>query len=120
MSSPRASIFGEDDDLDISGFSPKSDTDHSAPPPEQVKAVAEEANFRSREATPRPKAEPKRPRRQHRTGRNIQFNVKASQETLDAFYTVSDRQGWVLGETLEHALAALLRELKNKNGAGAS
>ena len=120
MSNPRASIFEDDDDLDISGFSPKSDMDQSAPAPEQVKAVAEEANFRSREATSHPKTESKRPRRQHRTGRNIQFNVKASQETLDTFYTVSDRQGWVLGETLEHALAALLRELKSKSGAGTS
>jgi hypothetical protein len=46
--------------------------------------------------------------------------VKASQETLDAFYAITDRQGWVLGETLEHALAALQRELDNGGGAGAS
>ena len=49
--------------------------------------------------------------RRHRTGRNVQFNVKASQETVDAFYAISDAKGWVLGETLEHALAALKREL---------
>ena len=41
----------------------------------------------------------------------MQFNVKASQETVDAFYAISDSKGWVLGETLEHALAALKREL---------
>jgi hypothetical protein len=54
---------------------------------------------------------PKRVPRRHRTGRNVQFNLKASQETVDAFYAISDSQGWVLGETLEHALAALQREL---------
>ncbi len=91
-----------------------------APPADKVKAVAEEARFHSREPKPTVSAESKRVPRRHRTGRNIQFNVKASQETLDAFYAITDRQGWVLGETLEHALAALQRELDNGDGAGAS
>ena len=82
----------------------------------QVKAVAEAARFRSREpaATPEPVA--KRIPRRHRTGRNVQFNVKAAQETVDAFYAISDQQNWVLGETLEHALAALQRELAGRAG----
>ena len=63
---------------------------------------------------------PKREPRRHRTGRNVQFNVKASQETVDAFYAISDRNGWVLGETLEHALAALQREVAGKGREGAS
>ena len=107
MSSPRASIF-EADDLDISGFVPRPGPGTSAPLPEQVRAVAEAANFHSRE---QPTPAPKRAQRRHRTGRNVQFNVKASQETVDAFYAISDAKGWVLGETLEHALAALKREL---------
>ena len=32
--------------------------------------------------------------------------------TSDAFYAISDAKGWVLGETLEHALAALKRDLE--------
>lgn len=115
MPSSRASIFA-DDDVDISGFAPKSGPDTSAPPPEQVKAVAEAARFRSREPTtppPIPAPAAKRPPRRYRTGRNVQFNVKASQETVDAFYEISDSKGWVLGETLEHALEALQRELEN-------
>jgi hypothetical protein len=119
MANPRASIFA-DDELDVSSFSPKTGADQSAPPAEKVKTVAEEARFHSREPKPAAAAEPKRTPRRHRTGRNIQFNVKASQETLDAFYAITDRQGWVLGETLEHALAALQRELDNGGGAGAS
>jgi hypothetical protein len=110
MSTPRASIFG-DDDLDLSGFAPKPGPDSAAPPPAQVRAVAEAANFRSRDPVLPPVPVPKRAPRRHRTGRNVQFNVKASQETIDAFYAISDAKGWVLGETLEHALAALQREL---------
>ena len=108
MSSARASIF-DTDDLDISGFAPKAGPDASAPAAEQVRAIAEAAHFHSRESLPTPA--PKRVQRRHRTGRNVQFNVKASQETVDAFYAISDAKGWVLGETLEHALAALKREL---------
>lgn len=107
MSTPRASIF-DSDDLDVSGFAPRTGPDASAPLAEQVRAVAEAAQFRSRE---QPAPAPKRVQRRHRTGRNVQFNVKASQETVDAFYAISDSKGWVLGETLEHALAALKREL---------
>jgi hypothetical protein len=118
MAAPRASIFDEDE-IDISGFAPKLGPDASAPPPEQVRAVAVAANFRSRESPGPAPAAAKRPPRRHRTGRNVQFNVKASQNTVDAFYAISDRQGWVLGETLEHALAALQRELGEPGRGGA-
>jgi hypothetical protein len=124
MSNPRASIFA-DDDLDVSEFVPKAGPDKSAPMAEEVKAVAEAAHFRSREpALPpgAPLAAPltaplaKRVPRRYRTGRNVQFNVKASQDTVDAFYAISDANGWVLGETLEHALAALQRDLAGDGG----
>lgn len=113
MSNQRASIF-DDAELDVSDFAPKSGPDKSAPPQEQVRAVAVEANFRSREAPEALLNTTRRKPRRHRTGRNIQFNVKASQETVDTFYAISERQGWVLGETLEHALEALQRELKKQ------
>ena len=113
MSKPRASIFEETGDIDVSGFAPKSGPDLNAPAPEKVRAVAEEANFRSREAQPpKPSALSHAPRR-HRTGRNVQFNLKASQDTVNAFYAVSDKYGWVLGQTLERAISALQRELEH-------
>ena len=112
MANTRASIFG-DDDLDVSGFAPKLGPDLSAPPAEQVRKVAEASNFRSREPVSPPEVSSKRVPRRHRTGRNVQFNVKASQDTVDAFYAISDGCGWVLGETLEKALAALQRELES-------
>jgi len=111
--STRASIFEEPDELDVSGFKPKTAPD-AAPPPERVREVSEAARFRSREpksASPLAPPPPRREQRRYRTGRNVQFNIKASQDTVDGFYAISDRQGWVLGETLEHALAALQREL---------
>lgn len=113
MNKDRASIF-DSDDMDLSGFAPKTGPAADAPPAEKVRAVAEAANFPSRQPAPRrPKVEPKsREQRRHRTGRNLQINVKATQETIDALYTISDRQGWVLGETLERALAALQETLR--------
>ncbi|POR40456.1 stability/partitioning determinant [Methylobacterium sp. V23] len=125
MSNSRAKLFDGDDDLDLTAFKPKAESDKAAPLLEQVREVSEAANFRSREpakATPEPAANPApadviKPRRQprtHRTGRNVQFNVKASQDAIDAFYRISDEQGWVLGETLERALSALERELAAK------
>ena len=115
MTKPRASIFEETEDLDVSGFAPKTAPDADAPAPERVRAVAEAANFRSREPRPaKSAAMPKHSPRRYRTGRNVQLNLKASQETVDAFYSVADKNGWVLGETLERAIQALERELGHK------
>jgi hypothetical protein len=101
-------------EVDVSQFQPKPRPDNKAPPQEQVRAVAQAANFTSREAPLVPsQSAKKRTARVHRTGRNVQFNVKASQETVEAFYAVTDANpGWVLGYTLERAIAALQRELE--------
>ena len=116
MSKPRASIFEEEEGqkLDVDSFAPKTSVDTKAPAPEQVRAVAQAAKFPSREAMPsKLETLAKRAARRYRTGRNVQFNVKALQETVDAFYTVTEAQGWVLGYTLQRAMEALQRELKN-------
>ena len=113
---PRASIFEDGLDVDVSDFLVKRRLDDRAPPQEQVRAVAEAVNFRSREASPVPANSPKkRAGRVHRTGRNVQFNIKASQETVEAFYALTEEHpGWVLGYTLERAIAALKRELETE------
>jgi hypothetical protein len=41
----------------------------------------------------------------------VQFNIKMSQETRDAFYAIADQQGWKLVETMERAIAALEQSL---------
>jgi hypothetical protein len=122
MVKSRASIFGSDQEespaLDVGSFAPKSTIDPEAPPPEEVRALSQAAKFTSREPAPAPKAEPKtktakREPRRYRTGRNVQLSVKASKQTVDAFYAVTESQpGWVLGYTLERAIEALQRELK--------
>ena len=111
MNKQRASAFGPAPDLDISGFAPKRRPDTAAPDAEKVREVSEAVQFRSREPAPLKEPKAKREPRRYRTGRNVQFNVKAAQETIDAFYAISDGQKWVLGYTLERALAALKREL---------
>ena len=97
----RAPIF-DHEVLDVSGFTPK--TVSAGVNPEQVRAIAEPASFRSRDpAAPASKREPRR----HRTGRNVQLNLKVRQEDADAFYALADEKGWVLGEAFQMAVAAL-------------
>ena len=129
----RASVFDQGPEIDISGFKPRTAAKPAAQP-EQVKAISETASFVSREPiqTPRKTAAPapveralasaekritrealrepiiREPRR-HRTGRNIQFNVKARAETIERFYAIADLNGWILGETFERLIAAFDR-----------
>jgi len=122
MTSQRASVFDEAPEIDVSGFGPRKSPKPAARP-DELKAISETASFVSREpAAPSPKPVPaprasrepqkepivREPRR-HRTGRNIQLNIKARAETIDRFYAIADRQGWVLGEAFEQAIAALER-----------
>jgi hypothetical protein len=72
----------------------------SKPPAAAVRQVSEANGFTANRAPP-PVAPPQR---RHRTGRNVQLNIKASRETIDAFIALSDAEGWVLGETLDHLL----------------
>ena len=100
--------------LDVTSFAPKTGTDDKAPPAEQVRAIAHAANFKSREPSvlrAEPKATKRSPRL-YRTGRNVQLSVKALAETVEAFYAITDQQRWVLGYTLQRAIEALQRELK--------
>lgn len=115
--SPRASIFGssagEDDHLDLGGFAPRP---RESPDVGAVRKVSELNNFPSRQAIAEKPDPLKRPLRRRRTGRNVQINIKASQETIDMLYRISDANGWVLGETLQRAVAALDAALAREEG----
>jgi hypothetical protein len=110
MAKDRASIFDSGDTalLDVSSFQPKPAANADAVPVTHLRAIAEASQFPSREP---PKSGPRRLPRLHRTGRTMQFNCRATRETVEALYTIADRQHWKVSETLEHALAALRREL---------
>ena len=114
--SERASVF-ENSDFDIAGFTAKKTKSAKIETPaEDIRAVSEASSFRSREPTKAEEKEiEKREPRRHRTGRNVQLNIKVRAETLESFYDLADKQGWVLGETLEKAVAALKREIATKN-----
>jgi hypothetical protein len=114
MAKQRINFF-DTPDIDIAAFKPKTREEVRAPTAEDVNTIAKAANFPSREAKPVvAKTLEKRAPRVHRTGRNVQFNVKASQETIDQIYSITEaHEGWVLGYTLERAVAALKRELEN-------
>jgi hypothetical protein len=111
MTRERASIFAGDEVLDVSGFAPKADHEVSAVSAELVRGIAEASRFPSREAKASAPTPTRRPPRIHRTGRTMQFNARTTPQTVEALYAIADRQGWLVGETLERALAALQREL---------
>jgi len=116
MTKERADLgFGDElDNFDPTAWTPK--------PGAAVKDRSKADSARkAAEATGFPSREPTRPRtvarqRRRRTGRNAQINIKATPETIEAFYAVADGQGWGVGETLEHALA-LLQERYPPRGA---
>ena len=94
---------------DVAATLPTFETKPKASQPiaaDQVERISKEHNFPSRQPV---KAKSRPPRRiaRHRTGRNQQFNVKATAETIERFYKLADAKRVPLGELLEQALDAL-------------
>jgi hypothetical protein len=75
---------------------------------EAISRMAEENNFPSRQA-PKAAREQRRKRRVYTTGRNRQFNIKATSETVERFYKMADDRKVTLCALLEQALDALER-----------
>jgi hypothetical protein len=86
-------------------FATKAKAEKSVPN-ETIERIAEENNFPSRQAAKTSK-EPRRKRRVYTTGRNRQFNIKATAETIERFYKMADERKVPLCELLEQALDAL-------------
>lgn len=90
---------------DLSDLAPGAQAGTKAPVPRSiVDQVAAATGFPSRQAVEVPA---KKARRRRTTGRNQQFNIKASQQTIDRFYAMADAANVPLGELLERALDAL-------------
>jgi hypothetical protein len=54
-------------------------------------------------------------RRVFKTGRNVQFNIKASAESVHRFVAICDAYEWPSGLTMEHAIGALEKELARES-----
>ena len=99
----RVNAFADMTELPSFATKPKQDK-----PVEKaaIERIAEEHNFPSRQAPKSPKAERRKPRI-YRTGRNQQFNAKATAETIQRFYKVADEKRVTLGEVMKLGLDAL-------------
>jgi hypothetical protein len=71
-----------------------------------IERIAQENKFPSRQAT-KPSNTVRRKPRTYRTGRNQQFNAKATPETIQRFYKSADDKRVPLGELLKQGLDAL-------------
>jgi hypothetical protein len=84
---------------------------------EAITRIAEENRFPSRQAPKSTKTERRKPRI-HRTGRNQQFNAKATADTINRIYKLADERKVPLGELLRRAVDALERVGGNSSVTG--
>lgn len=101
----RANPFG-----DLGDFAPESPSRPVAT--EAIDQLAQASGFPSRKAQAAPSPAPARQPRRHTTGRNRQINIKATEETITALYSIADDMDLPLGAVLELALAALNEKRK--------
>jgi len=115
MTRERASIFASDDAFDVSAFAPKAAHELNGASAELVRG--DRVGFTIRE--PRGEGELAGERCPPWRGARLGSIALAGRCSLTPGRnhrpsrpsTIADRQGWLVGETLEHALAALQREL---------
>lgn len=122
MSNRPSLGFGDDENLpapasktavlDLSDFKPKTPV---RPDKANVEEAAAKSNFKSREpkaqvAAPVPAPLLVKAQRRRRTGRSAQLNLKCRPDTIEQFYAIADKEGWVLGEAFEKAVALLAKQ----------
>ena len=73
---------------------------------EAIRQVSEANNFPSR-APERLKSAKPVVQRRRRTGRNVQFNIKATAETIARFTALADKRAIPFGELLDQLLDAV-------------
>lgn len=88
-------------DLDLSDFKP-TPAHRSTAQKAAIREVSEANNFPSRA----PDFATKSVQRRRRTGRNVQFNIKATAETIARFTALADKRGVPFGELLEQLVTA--------------
>src|SRR4051794_36068148 len=112
----RINIFSQADQPaenppDLSRFAPKPRAAAGRPSLADLQAQPESAKFVSREPVITPVSPA--PYR-YRTGRNLQFNTRASQQTIDRFEALRERLNVSKAEVMERAIAALEREVEGQ------
>jgi hypothetical protein len=122
MSGTRPSIFGGEDNLDLSRFEPKSEPETPPVPLETIRQVSEEGGFPSRAQQTHAALQPSRRLTTPKTGRTVLLNARVTQRAHDRFHEIIERERLryeagelthrvTLGEIVERALAALEREM---------
>ncbi len=115
MAKERASLgFGQElDELDPASWAPKETAAKPRPPREVLEQATKEAGFQSREPQPEPPV--RQQRRARRTGRTEQFTTKTTPDYRALIYDIADGkvdgQQRLVGEVLEQAVDALMREI---------
>ena len=104
--SPRVDPFATLNDPPV--FTPKVKAEKFVQK-ETMARIAEENNFPSRQAPPKPSGPRRREQRRYRTGRNQHLGIKATAETIERFYKAVDERKVPSGELLRLALDALER-----------
>jgi hypothetical protein len=82
------------------------------PAPEQVRVLAEEAEFHSRQPVIPAATPPAARRGRPRTGRTAQFACRITPAAAERFYQIAQERDWSIGATVERALAALEEKLR--------
>ena len=118
MTKERASLgFGQElDELDPSAWAPKEKVTKPRPPRAMLEQATKEAGFQSREPQHTQQEQPVRQqRRARRTGRTEQFTTKTTPDYRTLIYDIADGkidgQQRLVGEVLEQAVDALMREI---------
>ena len=107
----------EEEDLDLSQFTPKSAKPQAATAGKAgagkagLRDLAKDEGFISRQAGIRR-------RRRRRTGRNEQINIKTTADYADRFYALAEKHDWMCAVVFEKAIAALEQELEGEEGRG--
>lgn len=115
MTKERASLgFGQElDELEPSAWEAKPKTAKPRPPRDVLEKATKEAGFQRRELQPEQPI--RQQRRARRTGRTEQFTTKTTPDYRALIYDIADGkvdgQQRLVGEVLEQAVDALLREI---------
>jgi hypothetical protein len=107
----RIDPFAQEEKPPLSRFQPKPPGNPGRPSLTDLEQRPDSGKFISRE----PVAAPEKPALfRHRTGRNLQFNTRASQHTIERFEALRARLNISKAATMERAIDALERELEGQ------